>query len=188
MIPGLETLLGVGHDSLEINVLQMALRAIIVYITTIVTIRIGRKRFRGRATAFDIVLGIMIGSIAASAITGNTPLLSAIVAIIVLVGLHWSLLVLTIHWEPLGRRIKGKPLPLVRDGVIVENNLRKAHMSEDDLREELRCKGIRDLRDVGLASLEGSGSISVLRTASKTKVVEIPVTEGIHVVRVEIAQ
>lgn len=185
---GFEDLLGIGRPSQDIGVLQMGLRAVVIYLATILTIRLGRKRFRGRATAFDIVLGIMIGSVASRAITGDAPMLPAMAATAVLVGLHYLLSLLTIRWDALGSALKGQPIPLVRDGVIDEDNLRKSHISEDDLREELRCKGIRDLREVGLASLEGSGSISVLRTTSKTKVIEIPITEGIHVVRVEIAQ
>ncbi|MDB5508208.1 MAG: hypothetical protein JWL93_677 [Hyphomicrobiales bacterium] len=185
---GLDDLLGIGRDGADISVLQMGLRAVVIYSVTVVIIRLGRKRFRGRATAFDIVLGIMIGSVASRAITGDAPMVPAMFATGVLVGLHYLLSVLTIRWEALGAALKGQPVPLVRDGVMDVENLRKTHISEDDLREELRCKGIRDLREVGLASLEGSGSISVLRKSNKTKVVEIPITEGIQVVRVEIAQ
>ena len=185
---GIEGLLGIGLDSQNIGILQMGLRAVIIYLVTVLIVRLGRRRFRGRATAFDIVLGIMIGSVASRSITGDAPMLPSMFATAVLVFLHWFLSMLTIRFEPLGALLKGRPVPLVREGVIDEDNLRKTHVSEDDLREELRRKGIKDLRDVGLASLEGSGSISVLRASSKTKVIEIPITEGIHVVRVEIAQ
>lgn len=180
--------LGIGLDPRDMGILQMGLRAIIVYLATVLTIRLGRKRFRGRATAFDVVLGIMIGSVASRAITGDTAILPAIVATAVLVAMHWLLSTITFRWTLVDDFLRGKPVPLVRDGQIVEDNLREAHLSEDDLRAELRCRGIRDLRDVGLASLEGSGSISVLKTTSKTRVVEIPITGGIHVVRVEISQ
>jgi len=42
---------------------QMAARAAIVYALTLVMVRLGKKRFLGKATAFDIILGIMPGSI-----------------------------------------------------------------------------------------------------------------------------
>jgi uncharacterized membrane protein YcaP (DUF421 family) len=35
----------------------------------------------GEATAFDVILGIMVGSIVSQAITGNAPLVPALAAI-----------------------------------------------------------------------------------------------------------
>jgi hypothetical protein len=39
----------------------------------------GKKRFMGEATAFDMMLGVMVGSIVSRAITGNAPLGPALV-------------------------------------------------------------------------------------------------------------
>lgn len=49
--------LGFGVESQDINSLQMALRAVVVYIVTVLIVRLGKKRFMGRATAFDVILG-----------------------------------------------------------------------------------------------------------------------------------
>lgn len=50
---------------------QMAIRAFIVFLVAIVLIRIGNKRIFGKYSSFDIVLGIILGSILSRAITGN---------------------------------------------------------------------------------------------------------------------
>ncbi|MBM1173661.1 hypothetical protein [Microvirga arabica] len=57
--------LGLELESRDINVLQMGLRAAIVYVVTVLMVRLAKKRFMGRATAFDVILGIMIGSMSA---------------------------------------------------------------------------------------------------------------------------
>ncbi len=47
----LRLVLGLGLESKEINALQMGLRAVLVYVVTVLMVRLGKKRFMGRATA-----------------------------------------------------------------------------------------------------------------------------------------
>jgi uncharacterized membrane protein YcaP (DUF421 family) len=54
----LQLVLGLGLESKDINALQMGLRAVVVYVVTVLMVRLGKKRFMGRATAFDVILGI----------------------------------------------------------------------------------------------------------------------------------
>jgi hypothetical protein len=58
----------------------MALRAVVVYVVTVIIVRLGKKRFMGKGTAFDVILGIMLGSIVSRAITGNAPFFPALAA------------------------------------------------------------------------------------------------------------
>ena len=81
-------LLGLGIDSKEINAAQMGLRAVLVYVVTVLMVRLAKKRFMGRATAFDVILGIMLGSIVSRAVTGNAPFLPALVAAAALLVMH----------------------------------------------------------------------------------------------------
>ena len=69
----LASALGLGLEGERLGAAQMALRAVVVYVVTVAFARLGKKRFMGRATAFDVILGIMLGSIVSRAITGNAP-------------------------------------------------------------------------------------------------------------------
>ncbi|MBL0406824.1 hypothetical protein JKG68_23040 [Microvirga aerilata] len=89
IMDAVDVVLGLGLESREINVLQMGLRAAVVFIVTVLMVRLAKKRFMGRATAFDVILGIMIGSIVSRAVTGNSPFLPALGATAVLLGMHW---------------------------------------------------------------------------------------------------
>ena len=80
--------LGIGLESQQLEFWQMALRAVIVYVVTLIMVRLGKKRFMGKATAFDMILGIMLGSIVSRAITGNAPLVPALAATATLIALH----------------------------------------------------------------------------------------------------
>ena len=157
------SVLGTGLESKDIDVLQMALRAVIIYVVTICIVRIGKKRFMGGATVFDVILGIIVGSVASRAITGNAPLLPASGAIAVLVGLHWSFSAIAVRSRSFGQLIKGTTDVIIRDGQIDHDRLRKEHMSEGDMEEDLRSEGVADARDVLDARLERSGKLSVIK-------------------------
>lgn len=185
-VEALRVALGLELESKDINVLQMGLRAAVVYIVTVLMVRIAKKRFMGRATAFDVILGIMMGSIVSRAVTGNAPFLPALAATAVLIAIHWLFSGIAMRWRGFGWFIKDDSLTLVRDGQIDEKAMRKSHMTERDLWEDLRGKSVSDREQVAEARLERSGSLSVIKAKSAPKVVEIRVEEGVQTVRIEI--
>ena len=77
-----ETLLGLSKPSSALDVGQLCLRAAIVYLVMILFMRLAKKRSLGRATVFDAILGIIIGSIASRAITGNAPFFGSLAAVL----------------------------------------------------------------------------------------------------------
>jgi uncharacterized membrane protein YcaP (DUF421 family) len=117
----------------------------------------------GRATAFDVILVITIGSVAARALTGGAPLFPGLVALVVLVGLHWVFSAVARDHPAFSRLIKGTPTPLIQDGRVNRKALRAAHMSNDDLEEDLREKGIDDPAQVKEARLERNGRLSAVK-------------------------
>jgi uncharacterized membrane protein YcaP (DUF421 family) len=160
----LEDLLGLSMKSEQLGFFHMGMRAFVTYIALIAIVRIGKKRFLGRATAFDVVLAIMVGAIAARATTGGAPYFPSLLAILVFVFIHWAFSGLARGSQTFSSLIKGNPTVLIRDGEIDERNLKDAHMSRDDLDEDLREKGIPDPADVAEARLERSGRLSVIKS------------------------
>ena len=165
------TALGIGLESKDINVAQMALRAAVIYVTTVLMVRLGKKRFMGRSTAFDVILGIMLGSIVSRAITGNAPFFPTLGAALVLVLLHWISSAIAFRSHRFGSQVKGHNRELVRGGEIQWDEMRRAHITEHDLHEAMRNHGkAPDLREVESAHIERNGSISIiLREGSGSK-------------------
>src|SRR5690242_9473807 len=85
----LEQLLGLSLKSEQLSWWQMCGRAFVIYVCLIAIIRLGKKRSLGRATAFDAVLMIIIGSVAARTITGGAPFVAGLLSVALLVALHW---------------------------------------------------------------------------------------------------
>jgi uncharacterized membrane protein YcaP (DUF421 family) len=147
----------------DLTMLQMCVRAVVVYLLLIVYVRIGKKRFLGQATAFDAVLIIIIGSVASRAVSGNAPFFGSLAAALLFILIHWVISYFTESSRSLSYLVKGHDTVLVRDGRIDRKALRKSHMSDDDLEEDLRGRGVDDVAAVKEARLERSGNLSVIK-------------------------
>lgn len=179
-------LIGLGSEGL--TVWQMGLRAIIIYITAIFFVKIGEKRFMGKNTAFDMILGIILGSVLSRAVTGNAPFFATIGASAVLVGVHWLFSVLSYHSDWFGVLVKDKERTLIQDGEILWENMRKSHISEKDLEMALYSNGkVTDPRQVKIARFERSGDISVIPREKIARIVEVSVEEGVQTVRIHLS-
>lgn len=183
----LTTLLGLGQDTLTLA--QMLLRTLIVYLTALIVVRLGEKRFFGKSTAFDLVLSIILGSVISRAINGSAPFFPTLAASLALVGIHWLLAALAFHSDRFGNLIKGQARILIRDGELKWEAMRSSHLSEQDLRSALRVQSqIEEPSGVKVARLERSGSISVIPVEGQPHVIEYPVEEGVKVIRIEIGE
>lgn len=163
----LDRALGLGLENKDISIGQMSLRAVVVFVLAIVMIRIANKRFMGKNAALDVLLGIVFGSMVSRAITGNAPFLPTLAASLVLVLMHWMLSAIAFRSQGFGTLVKGHDSTLVRDGEIQWEAMRKAHLTEHDLRESIRNSGEQpDVSQVASAHLERNGDISVIMRKS----------------------
>lgn len=63
----------------------------------------------------------------------------------------------------LDRTLSNLPILLMANGTVLYDNLRKAKIIEDELRQKLRLAGIHRYDDVAAVIFERTGAISVLR-------------------------
>jgi len=182
-----QTLLGLGRDVADVGALQMALRTIIIYAFTLVIVRLGSKRFLGKASAFDTIVGIMIGSVMSRAINGSAPFLPTLVAGVVLIGMHWLLAVLAFHIAWFGPFVKGNPVLLIKDGQVQEQGMRRGGITKQDLTQALREHTKQsDPAKIRLAYLERDGQISVIPFKHEPRVLDVSVEGGVQTVRIEL--
>jgi uncharacterized membrane protein YcaP (DUF421 family) len=152
----------IGPDSQAINWWQMVIRGIIIFMFSLLLVRLGDKRIFGKSTTFDIVLSIILGSLLSRAITGNAPFFSTVITSAALVFLHMVLAQLAVYTR-IGKFIKGQEQQLVKDGRLLEETMRRQQITEHDIREAVRQKGrILGLEEVEAAFLERDGTISII--------------------------
>ncbi|PWU08435.1 MAG: DUF421 domain-containing protein [Verrucomicrobia bacterium] len=159
----LSTLLGLDLQAKELSLLQVSLRGIIVFLATLVMVRLGNKRFLAKMTAFDAILGFILASMLARAVNGSSPFFPTLGCGFVLVFLHRLIAAIAFYWKGFGALVKGQSEILVEDGKLNEEALRSHKISEDDLLEEARLHGRVDhIRQIQEATLERNGQVSVI--------------------------
>ena len=159
----LTQLLGIGVEPTDLSVLQVCLRAIIVFATGIVMLRCADKRFLSKMTALDAILGFILASMLARAINGSASFLPTLVGGFALVFLHRGCCKLAAHWERFGGWVKGHEDLLIRNGQVNRDAMRANDLTERDLLEELRQHGrVKSPSEVDEAYIERSGEISVI--------------------------
>jgi uncharacterized membrane protein YcaP (DUF421 family) len=156
-------LLGLGEPIEEVGVVAMALRTAIVYVVALVLVRLSSRRLLAKASAFDVIVAIMLGSILSSAINGSAPFLHSLVAGAVLLGMQWLFATVAVHTHWLGPLVKGGPVLLIRDGQVQEDGMREVDLTHEDLAEALRLQiHDEDPARVRRAYMERNGKISVI--------------------------
>lgn len=178
--------LELGAPVEEVGAVAMALRTAVVYLASLVLVRLASRRLLAKASAFDVIVAIMLGSILSRAINGSAPLLPTVAAGAVLLAMQWLLAFVARHTDWLGPMVKGGPVLLIEDGQVRREGLREAGLTDEDLTQALRLE-IRheDPSRVRRAYMERNGKISVIAFPSEPRAVTIKVEQGVQTVRVE---
>ena len=139
-----------------------ALRSLISVSVLFVLTRIMGKKQISQLTFFDYVVGISIGSIAATfAVDDSIGYIKGITGMIIYALFPIVLSFISLK-SYLGRKIlDGTPTILIQNGKIVECGLKKTKMNVNDLIEECRLKNVFNIADVEFAILETSGKVSI---------------------------
>ena len=138
------------------------LRTIILYLVLIAGMRLLGKRQIGQLEPSEFVLAMLIADLASIPMQdGAIPLLSGLVPIVTILSLELTLSGLTMSSVKFRRLLCGKPVILVENGRIIQENLRKVRITLDELTAKLRLKDVLDLTTVQYAILETDGSLSV---------------------------
>ena len=181
-----QALFGLGAYAENAGAVSIALRVVLVYAAALVLVRLGNKRFLSEATAFDVIVAIMLGSIMSRALDGSSPFGPTVLVAAVLIGLHWLFSVLAYHTSWFGTLVKGEPVLLIRDGEVQRPGMRRGSITEADLTQALRLQTNQsDPGKVKRAYLERNGQISVVPYPQEPRAVTVAVEDGVQTVKIE---
>lgn len=142
---------------------EVALSALLAYVAIVVVTRVSGARTTAQLNAFDWIVNVMVGSLAASAILlEDVSLLSALVAITVIVALQFALSALSQTFAPFEKAVKDEPTLLTHNGQLLEAAMRETRVSKDEIYTALRAEGMTDLADANWVILETNGTLSVI--------------------------
>jgi uncharacterized membrane protein YcaP (DUF421 family) len=144
--------------------MDIVFRALVVYLFVLVLTRAVGRRELSTLEPFDLILLVMIGDLVQQGVTQNDFSVTGSFLAVGTIG------VLTVVFSYLPWRfqvlrpvLEGVPAILVENGDVVEKNLRRHRLTQEEIAAAARVQNIRSLSQVRWAVLETNGQISFIK-------------------------
>lgn len=163
----LSKIVGCGKQSkgaVKMNeLIDVFIRSIVfIFVLIVFTKLLGKKQI-SEISFFEYVSGITIGSIAGEAVTGLEKNIGHGILAVALFSLITLLVdIISLKSKKFRDIVEGKGTIFIKDGKVMEDNLKKERYSVEDLTSLLRRKDVFNIADVEFALLEPTGELSVL--------------------------
>lgn len=143
--------------------LIIILKTFFIYLLVAFIFRIMGKREVGQLGTFDLVVFILIAELVAMAIEHKSNFIFNLIPVIILVLLQILISKISLKNIKFRRFIDGKPVVIIKKGIIDFKNMVEQRYTLDDLLLQLREKDIRSIDEVDYAILEINGKLSVFK-------------------------
>lgn len=143
--------------------LEIVVRGSVMYLVLFWLLRFVLKRVAGTVGMADLLMVVLIADAAQNALADDyRSIVDGVVLVITIVFWNYLLDWIGYRFPRFQRFFHPPPLPLVRDGHLLRQNMRQELITLDELMSQLRQQGIEDLEQVKSAAMEGDGRISVI--------------------------
>lgn len=144
---------------------EIALRTLMAIVVLLLLTKVLGKRQITELSVFEYITGITLGSLAAYVsldLEANWYL--GLVSMSVWVAFSFGMEYLQIKSKTARDLIDGKSTVLVKDGKLLEDNLKKERLTVDEFLQQLRKKNVFKVSDVEFAVMEPTGEINIMLT------------------------
>ena len=142
---------------------ELILRGSLTYLVLFILLRFFLRRVTGTLSIGDLLIIVLVADAAQNAMSaGYTSLTDGLILVAIIIFWSYALDLLAYHFPVFQKLLHPQPVPLVRDGEMVARNMRRELITVDELMSHLREQGVKDLKEVKSASMEGDGRISVV--------------------------
>lgn len=152
----------------SLHALEIFLRVTILYFSILFMTRLMGPRQVGIVSAFNFITHAGMAHVATSRMVNPK---SSLIAALIIIATAYSLSLL-LSWidYKFPSWVGTSPIALVKNGYILQTNLKKAHVTMDDLLGQLRLKKVHNVSEVAVAILEPMGELSVVKTPESSPV------------------
>jgi len=141
----------------------IAARTLIVLLFLVLGVRLLARRQIGQMNIYDLALILALANSVQNAMTqGSGHLAVGIVSAGALLSAGRVLGSWFVKWPKLEEHLVGTPTLVVNEGHLVPENMRRIHVTEEQVRAALRQHGLTDPGQVKMAILEVDGTLSVV--------------------------
>lgn len=161
------------HELLNNNYVRIVLSTLVIYLFIVIAIRLFGKKELAQLSVVDMVFILLISNAVQNAMVGPDSTLSGgLVAASTLFVMNYILKYLQYKFPKFGKMVEGDAIMLIYKGKVIDEHLKKAQITVDELLEAVREHGVPSVKEVDLAILEVDGNISVLSNEYQKKTVK----------------
>lgn len=148
----------------KLSLLEILIRGTGVYLALCLLLRVVLKRQAGKVGLGDLLVVAIVAGVCRNPLIADAySIPDGLGVVIVVLGWSYALDWLSYHFPLVHALTHPHPVQLIRDGVVLKENLRRELMTEKQLECQLRQQGVREPTEVAEAWIEGSGTVSVIR-------------------------
>lgn len=170
----------------EMSLPEVLVRGTLVYVGVVLLLRVILKRQAGKVALSDLLVVAVVAGVCRNPLVRDAYSVTDGLLVIIVV-LFWSFAMdwLSYYVPLIHTLLHPRPVPLIRDGVVLEENLKHELVTDNQLHCQLRQKGVKDVGQVAEAWMEGDGRISVIRKEQGGERGKAALPEGAAVLRAQ---
>jgi uncharacterized membrane protein YcaP (DUF421 family) len=143
---------------------DLFVRGTLIYWFVFLIFRFVLRRDTASAGISDILFVVLVADAAQNGMIGEGTTVSDSLAVIgTLVFWNYLLDYLAYHFKPFAWLVDPPALLLVRNGRKIRRNMRREHLTDEEIESSLRAKGIENIAEVRRMLLEPGGTFSVIK-------------------------
>ncbi|WP_433942863.1 DUF421 domain-containing protein [Paenibacillus sp. SN-8-1] len=130
--------------------------AVVLALAGTLFLRVAGRKSISEMTTPQVTILLMVGTVLGSEIGGKglgASVFGTLILIAFLIGSEW----LSLHSNRTEKLLKGFGTPVIAEGTMLTENMKKLRISVDDLEKRLRLLGISRIEDVKTGTIEDSG-------------------------------
>jgi uncharacterized membrane protein YcaP (DUF421 family) len=143
--------------------MDIALRAIVLYAFVVFLMRVMGRRELSSLSAIDLVLLIVMGDAIQQGLTQDDySVTGSLIAVSTIAAVQVGISYLSFRSRRARRVLQGEPIVIVQKGRLIDRNVRRERLTEDDVAEEMRAQQIASVEDVEWGILESNGTMNFI--------------------------
>lgn len=151
------------HDTTLVFAIEIIIRCVLMYILIILVLRFSGKRGVRQLSIFEIAIILSLGSAAGDPMFNeDIPIVHALIVFAVIILLYRLTTYLMMKSDALETALEGRPIYIVKNGLLIVEDIKQEKYSYDEFFAEMRQKNIEHLGQVKTALLETDGCLSVI--------------------------
>ncbi len=150
--------------------LTILIRTVLIYIIVTAAVRIMGKRQVSDMQTSELVITLIISEVASLPLeNAERPLLNSLVPIMMIAAIELLVSLLMMKSRKARSLICGHPIVVIKDGKMIDSQLRLLRISREDVYSLLREKEIGDESEVRYGIIEPNGTLSILTADNISK-------------------